>query len=203
MKEFGQPITRAKLRLREFSALSDTEKAIFRHYYRKLKKQTRGGKFADGLSGYMPDHSKPSSLLWRGTNRTEVEAISDNGKFISRWQHFLRPGSSRTWVTSRPKIAESYAAHGSVRDSRIYAISPAAFKRVDNKVRDQMSGTTVTAPIRGGIFRHEVRGILKASDDGLDKYGKKKFRWRPASLGDVQNRNFSAKLRLRELASIL
>lgn len=185
--------------------LSATEKAVFRHYYRKLKKLTRKGGLRDGkaeslgIGGVMPDMAwkdQATGLLWRGTGRREIEKLAGDGRFVSQWSHEL--GKSRTYTASLPRRAAGYAESKS--EPRVYAISPAAFKRSDERVRQVNHSPSTTAPIRGGIFRHEVRGILKGSDGGVDKYGRKKLRWRPASLGDVQNRNFSARLRLRELA---
>ena len=169
---------------------SDTEKAVFRHYYRKLKKQTRGGEFAVKAN---------SSLLWRGATRPEIESIADNGRFVSNWQ---TKGVSGTWVTSDPGLARSYAAGHAPKRSRIYAISSDAFKRVNNKTLAAMAAQRVdlwarnVAPLRGGIFQHEVRGILKPFPRDKKRY----VGWRPVSLGDVQNRNFSAKIRLQELS---
>lgn len=203
--------------------LSATEKAVFRHYYRKLKKQTRGGKMHPDIGGYLPGDQMAKynrmGLLWRGTDRGELETIADKGKFVSAWTSGAFPKKPRTYVAGGPEFAKNYALTAAAftgdrgglqaarfghhtgknladtnKNARIYAIAPSALKRSDNKIRGYIGSYADTAPLRGGIFRSEVRGILKPTQSG------KTVRWRPASLGDVQNRNFSARLRLRELA---
>lgn len=203
--------------------LSATEKAVFRHYYRKLKKQTRGGRMHRDIGGYLPGDPMAKynrmGLLWRGTHRGELETIADKGKFVSNWTTDRFPKKPRTYVAGDPEFTKNYAltAAAFVGDrgglqsarfghhtgknlaeasngARIYAIAPSALRRSDDKIRSLIGSYASTAPLRGGIFRSEVRGILKPTREG------KTVRWRPASLGDVQNRNFSARLRLRELA---
>lgn len=219
------------LRLREFS-LSSAEKAVYRHYYKKLKKLTRKGRGELGKipqldRGNLPDgvdvqNRSKTGLMWRGTNQDEIAALVGNGRFESDWTHWARPKATMTYVAGNPKLTETYAVtaarfagdrdalqsarmgfidhtspRGDVKKARIYAVAPSALKRSNDKVRGTVGDIAATAPLRGGIFRHEVRGILKPTLEN------KKLRWRPVPLGDVQNRNFSAKLRLRELASIL
>jgi hypothetical protein len=213
----------AKLRLRELAAVEWTPKAkaVWRHYFKKAKKQMRGGRFGSDMDGYLPgDRLKsPFGLMWRGANKGEVEKLGTEGRFVSNWSHFSKPGAKRTYVAGGPRQPEGYAltaaaysdrgalqaarmghhtdaASEGFEKARIYGIAPSALKRSDNKIRSHIGSYASTAPLRGGIGAKEVRVLLKPTGKKGDS-----VRWRPAPLGEVMRRDFeSAKLRLRELA---
>jgi len=201
---------------KEFATLNDTEKAVWRHYYKGAKKTLRSGNLHQA-DGYFPSHARPSktNLVWRGTNRSEVEQLDATGKFKSNWSPAIlgRNGPDKlTWVASHPRHSAIYAAvslkkgeegfHLGPRtdgrfldpntgykihdESRIYGITPKVMKRASNEVRSSVGNYDTTAPIRGGIRVGEVRSLLKPS------LKKNQAVWKPTPLGDIQKKNFSS-----------
>ncbi len=191
------------------SELTPLAKSVWRHYYGKLKKQTRGGKLSKQLDGYLPGDRRESKLplLFRGTNKKEVENLA-RGRFRSKWGQGDRApavypesekevreaigSKSLTWVASNPKIAANYATHRPREQARIVAVARGALKRRDRAVSNAIGATTTTAPLRGGIAAKEARGLLKGKPP-QDTFmaTSRDWRWKPVPLGDIQKKQFS------------
>ncbi len=191
------------------SELTPLAKSVWRHYYGKLKKQTRGGKLSKQLDGYLPGDRRESKLplLFRGTNKKEVENLA-RGRFRSKWGQGDRApavypesekevreaigSKSLTWVASNPKIAANYATHRPREQARIVAVARGALKRRDRVVSNAIGATTTTAPLRGGIAAKEARGLLKGKPP-QDTFmaTSRDWRWKPVPLGDIQKKQFS------------
>jgi hypothetical protein len=175
--------------------LTPLAKSVWRHYYGKLKKQTRGGKLGNQLDGYLPGDKNASKLgvLYRGTNHQEVEKLAQ-GRFKSSWTSpgIFRgsPDRKATWVASSPQYAATYAV--TAAQSRIVALTPAVLKRRDKGVSARMGETTMTAPIRGGIGQKEVRGLLKGEAFSPQRWNTRGIKkWKPVPLGEIQKKQFS------------
>ena len=203
--------------VREFSELTPLAKSVWRHYYGKLKKQTRGGKLSKSLAGYLPDdgQASKSGLLWRGTNKAEIESLASRKRFKSKWTNANYPDRPRTYVAGSPHKASSYALVSggdrppraanwkdfkkhlvqSTKDARIYGISKTAYRRADNDVRSMVGDFAATAPLKGGIKASEVRALLKPSGVVREPiYGSRavpRYRWKPVPLGEIQKKQFS------------
>lgn len=211
-------------KVREFSVLNDTEKAVWRHYYKGAKKVLRQtkGELRGALDGYMPSDQNRSKfgLLWRGTDKQEVDQLASKGRFRSNWTHANFPNKKRTYVAGNARVPGNYAVSNAAhRDSvipdwsepsfesvipkaRVYGISPNVLKRSDNIIRGHVGNYAQTAPIKGGISSKEVRVLLKPtgikSDRRIDGSERGKFvGWKPTPLGDIQKRNFSRELTAR------
>jgi hypothetical protein len=207
-------------RVIELAEMTPTAKAVWRHYYRRMKKLTRGGKLHEALDGYLPRDKRASKagLLWRGTHRGEVEQLAKTGRFKSNWTHFTKPGQRRTYVAGAPQKTEGYAVTAAgfvgdrgglqaarmglsdgarknlaqtVREARIYGVAPKALRRSDNAVRGYIGDYAATAPLRGGVGAREVRALLKP----VERKGRKRVGWRPAPLGEIQRQELSARVR--------
>jgi hypothetical protein len=195
LKTVPSPEGQWDLRRFEFSELSPLAKSVWRHYYGKLKKQTRGGKLSKHLDGYLPGNKNAGKLgvLYRGTNKQEVEKLVQ-GRFKSSWTSpgIFRgsPARRATWVASSPQYAGTYA----VTDAhpRILAVTPAVLKRRDKKLSARMGETTTTAPIRGGLGGQEMRGLLKGETPRRPVTNALRLKaWRPVPLGAIQKKHFS------------
>ena len=106
---------------KEFSELTDTEKAVWRHYYKGAKKTLRQtkGQSGGGLEGYLPGDRMASKfgLLWRGTNKAEVEHLATQGRFKSKWENANFPGKARTYIAGGTAVPEKYALSNSANAS--------------------------------------------------------------------------------------
>lgn len=182
------------MRISEFSELSPVAKSVWRHYYKKLKKQTRGGKLGSRLDKYLPGHhNAPSEMLFRGTNKAEVEKLAA-GRFKSNWRHADNSFPNKlTWVASNPGMAAGYAVTNA--EPRMVVVAPTALKRRDRGVSSMVGATTTTAPLRGGIGQREVRGLLKGENHAVERWwrrgGPDSKKWRPVPLGEIQRREFA------------
>lgn len=183
-------------KISEFAELPPVAKSVWRHYYKKLKKQTRGGKLSKHLDGYLPGDSNAAKLgvLYRGTNKQEVEKLAQ-GRFKSLWGGqperqngvIVKPSRNATWVASNPRMAATYAARD---EARMVVVAPSVLRRKDKILTRQIGARTTTAPIRGGIAKDEAR-LLKGeafSPQRWNTRGVKK--WKPVPLGEIQRREF-------------
>jgi hypothetical protein len=188
------------------------KEAVYRHYYKKLKKILRG----KAIPQY--NDFSPGDLLFRGQARAQTDELLKSGATKSNGSGVVSSlgDKDKTYATTRLKLARVFAGRGAA-----FTKTPDGFKRHAGEIvsfvkqkdpeyqqarkrlgsfRDtskpsmrQGSINDDVLALRNPIMKDELRGILV-------KQGGAKHGYRPLTLREAQERGFSAKLRLRELA---